>query len=82
MEVHAMSYSLYSPIKVTMELVDPDGQSVQVEKSEPVYQGESGFVDYDTALVAKDLPDGDYYLSQTTSGQASTSRARQVLAQE
>ena len=66
-EVHAMGYSLYSPIHPSVYLIDSDGRSVDTERNEYVYNGNSGYVNYDSSLVASDLPSGDYYIKISAS---------------
>jgi hypothetical protein len=61
-EVHAVSYGLYSPAHVSLSLLDGDGETVPAQVSDPVYAGDSGYVNYDTALVADGLPPGNYTL--------------------
>jgi hypothetical protein len=62
LEIHALSYTLYSPVHASLELYDSYGNAVQATRAENIYQGESGYVNYDSALVADDLPEGDYEL--------------------
>lgn len=59
-EIHALAYSLYSPVHPTIELVDSSGTPVDAEIYDHSYEGDSGFVNYDSYLRARDLPPGDY----------------------
>mgnify|MGYP000720876703 CR=1 FL=1 len=64
-EVHALSYSLYSPIEPVVALLDSSGQVVASQKADNIYTGSSGYVNYDSALIASDLPPGDYTVRVT-----------------
>jgi hypothetical protein len=67
LEIRVLSYSLYSPVSVSIELLDSKGQPVsgaQVES--PVYTGDSGYVNYDSSLVAHGLALGDYMIALTS----------------
>ncbi|HUP57718.1 MAG TPA: carboxypeptidase regulatory-like domain-containing protein [Bdellovibrionota bacterium] len=66
LEIHALSYSVYSPIHAELSLVDSAGNPVSAQISDRVYTGDSGYVNYDTELVA-DLPRGDYVLRVSVS---------------
>lgn len=61
-EIHAMAYSLYSPIHPSLSLVDGAGREFSAQKIDRIYQGNSGFTNYDSALIADGLPLGDYYV--------------------
>ena len=63
LEVHALAYSLYSPLHPSLELMDANGNPVSAQISDVIFVGDSGFVNYDSALIADDLPAGDYYIS-------------------
>lgn len=65
LEIKALSYSLYSPVQPTLRLLDKSGAVVSTRAIDAVYRGESGFVNYDSALVAESLPRGDYVLQVT-----------------
>jgi len=65
-EIHALSYSLYSPARPILSLLDTNGKSVSVTTLENVYQGDSGFVNFDSAIYADSLPLGNYYLKITS----------------
>jgi hypothetical protein len=67
LEIHALSYSLYSPVKVSLALLDASGSVVQARADGPVYVSESGFVNYDAAIRA-DVPPGDYFLRVAADG--------------
>lgn len=61
LEVRALAYSLYSPIRAKVRLLNSLGVEVSnVEVADSVYVGSSGFVNYDSALIASDLPSDDY----------------------
>ncbi|OFZ19900.1 MAG: hypothetical protein A2X94_14685 [Bdellovibrionales bacterium GWB1_55_8] len=62
LELHALSYTLYSPIRPLLSLYDSFGEPVDARIVDKVYVGESGFTNYDAAIVAEQLPLGDYYL--------------------
>lgn len=63
LEVRALSYSLYSPISLAVTLLDSTGQPVSgAEVQSPVYTGDSGYENYDTAVVADGLAPGDYWI--------------------
>lgn len=62
LEIHALSYSLYSPVAVTLSLLDLSGREVPARVSNTVYEGDSGYVNYDAAIVADSLPRGEYIL--------------------
>ena len=61
-EIHVLSYSLYSPLGASLRLLRSDGSTVETVTSDRVYTGDSGFSNFDTALVADDLKYGDYFL--------------------
>ncbi|MBI2711524.1 MAG: carboxypeptidase regulatory-like domain-containing protein [Bdellovibrio sp.] len=61
-EIHALSYSLYSPIHLSLSILDANGNPVSATLQDPVYQGTSGYQDFDSTLTAEDLPPGDYWL--------------------
>jgi hypothetical protein len=61
-EIHAVSYSLYSPIHPSLTLISTDGNDIHPQVSDPVYRGDSGYINYDTSLIAENLPPGDYIL--------------------
>ncbi len=61
-EIHAMSYSLYSPLHPSLSLLTPNGSSVDTEVFDPIYRGDSGYINYDSAITAEELPYGDYLL--------------------
>lgn len=62
LEIHAISYSLYSPIHPIISLIDSSGNPVPAQISEQVYQGDSGYVNYDSALVVDGLSGEDLSL--------------------
>jgi hypothetical protein len=61
-EASALGFSLYSPVKLSLRLLNEAGIEVRSERFEPVFQGDSGFNNYDARLVASGLPWGDYLL--------------------
>jgi hypothetical protein len=62
-EVHGLSYSLYSPVSPTLTLLDSGGNEVTSARSDQqVYVGDSGYVNYDAQLIAEGLAAGDYVL--------------------
>ena len=61
-EIHALSYSLYSPIRPELELLDATGNSISARTDAHAYVSpDSGYVNYDSKLAA-DLPMGDYWV--------------------
>lgn len=62
LEIRILSYSLYSPTRATVSLTDAYGNDVYAQVFDRVYAGESGYVNFDTAVIADNLPLGDYYL--------------------
>lgn len=64
LEVSVMTYSLYSPVVARLELQDLYGNAVmQADEEVPAYKvDETDFSIWDTRLVARDLPRGDYLL--------------------
>ena len=64
LEIHAVGYSLYSPVHVSLELLNAGGAPVEgATISDDVYVGDSGYINYDSSVVADDLPSGDYVIS-------------------
>jgi hypothetical protein len=61
--LRGMSYSLYSPIQVEMQLTDSSGNGVNLVSDPQSYVGDSGYVNYDSVLEADELPMGDYTLT-------------------
>jgi hypothetical protein len=61
-EIHALAYSLYSPVHPTLELTDVSGNRVDAQVFDRAYESDSGFVNYDSYLRAQNLPPGDYYV--------------------
>ncbi|MCM2323208.1 MAG: carboxypeptidase regulatory-like domain-containing protein [Oligoflexia bacterium] len=62
LELHVLSYSLYSPVRPVVSLVSADGLPVEAPVQHAVYEGASGFVNMDAAIRAENLPPGDYIL--------------------
>lgn len=62
LDVHALAYSLYSPLRVSLSLLSTEGATVASEIQNPIYRGDSGYINYDSSLTAQDLPFGDYWL--------------------
>jgi hypothetical protein len=67
LEVHGLAYSLYSPVHATLSLTDSAGNTVYTQSYDHVYQGDSGYVDYDSELIADGLPAGNYVLHVSAS---------------
>lgn len=65
-EVRAMGYSLYSPVHAVVSLLDSRGSPVPAQRATSVYSGVSGYVNYDSAVVAENLPPGDYWVRVTS----------------
>lgn len=59
-EIHALAYSLYSPIKTELALLDSTGHVVASESADSVYVGTSGYKNHDSMVLATGLPLGDY----------------------
>jgi len=66
-EIHAMGYSLYSPVHTKLELLDSAGNPVSIQSIDQVYTGTSGYVNYDSMLSGSALPRGDYLLKVSSS---------------
>ena len=66
-EIHALSYSIYSPIHPDVTLLDSTGLTVVSFGSPDAYEGDSGYINWDTTLTVTGLPLGDYYLRVVTS---------------
>lgn len=63
LDLRTISYSIYSPLRARATLYDAQGTPVAgVQVRDTVYQGESGYVNYDTQIVASNLAPGRYYL--------------------
>lgn len=62
LEVHALGFSLFSPVRSVVSLVDSKGVLVSAQYDDKVYTGDSGFVNYDSMLLATGLPEDIYYL--------------------
>jgi hypothetical protein len=61
-EIKGLSFSLYSPVRANLALVNERGGTVPTRSIERAYVGDSGFTDFDTLLVAENLPPGNYLL--------------------
>jgi len=72
-EIHVLSYSLYSPVRPHLQLLSANGAAVPASVQDVVYQGASGFVNYDTSLTAQGLAGGDYLIQ--VSGESMSSNA-------
>jgi hypothetical protein len=66
LEIHALSYSLFSPIHADLALLDSAG-NVVFKATPSVYLGDSGYVNFDTAINANGLAEGDYTVRLTAS---------------
>jgi hypothetical protein len=62
LEVHALGYSLYSPVDPKITILDSFGNEVALINEDNVYPGTSGFMNYDAVSIASDLPVGDYLI--------------------
>ncbi|MFZ9596618.1 MAG: matrixin family metalloprotease [Bdellovibrionia bacterium] len=63
---HALSYSLYSPLQVSLQLQTAEHAEIATPRNEPVFQeSESGFQDQDTRLQTEPLEKGDYFVHLT-----------------
>ncbi|HAR43039.1 MAG TPA: hypothetical protein DCS07_10495 [Bdellovibrionales bacterium] len=56
---------MYSPIRTELKLENSYGQEVASRISHPVYEGDSGFANFDAFLTAELPEPGDYFLSVT-----------------
>lgn len=65
-EVHALSYSLYSPVEVSLALLDSRGNPVAGADSSN-FLGFSGYVNYDSELKASGLDENEDYILQVQS---------------
>ena len=65
LEIHALGYSLYSPIQLSLTLLGADGRAVVAQSASPVFSASSGYQNYDGSLTVNDLPAGDYTLAVT-----------------
>ncbi len=64
LEIHVLGYSLFSPVETRVQLLDSSGREVTYDALDPVYRSaDSGYVNHDSALLARGLPAGDYTLS-------------------
>ena len=66
LELFTLSYGLYSPIHPSLSLSKIDGTPVPAEIKDPVYVGDSGFMNQDSSLSVDHLPYGDYLLKIST----------------
>ncbi len=71
LEIHAVAYSLFSPLKTTLALYDSGGGRVAADTKDEVYNGDSGYTNFDSSLVADSLPPGDYYVRLDTASLSS-----------
>lgn len=66
LRVHALGYSLYSPVKPQLALLDDAGNAVTgggIATSNPVYSGDSGYQNFDAEIRATGLdPNRNYYV--------------------
>jgi hypothetical protein len=68
LELHALGFSLYSRARASVALFRANGTPVAATVADPVYEGDSGYVNHDSALVAEALPAGDYVARVTVAG--------------
>jgi hypothetical protein len=78
--IRALSYSLYSPAAFTMALFDSDGNPLDAQSDDESYVGDSGYINFDGSLVAKNLPEGDYSLTLTPRSLVETLYPAGILA--
>ena len=71
LELHVLDYSIYSPVHSKIELMDSAGNPVEAKIVDHVYSSESGYINFDSALVAEGLA-GDYTLKISGASLAST----------
>ncbi len=64
-EVSALGYSLYSFVRTQVDLLDSVGNEISTQTSDPVYESETGFKNYDSKLSITGLPIADYYVRVT-----------------
>ena len=62
LRIHALSYSLYSPLHVNLALKDEKNNEYPAEIKNPIQIAESGLINFDAEVSAKDLPQGRYFL--------------------
>ena len=64
--IHALGYSLYSPVKPVLALLDSNGNEIKdssVQVQNPVYSGDSGYQNFDGELLATGLdPARSYFV--------------------
>ena len=61
-----MAWSVFSAVRVRMDLLDSDGSVVRTLERAPLFLDETtGYRDLDGILIASDLPAGDYTLQLT-----------------
>lgn len=66
--LHALSHTLYSPIRVQVRLLDSFGNTVPSQVRQPVYSSETTFQNYDLLLTAEGLTPGSYVIRVTAQG--------------
>lgn len=62
LRIQSLSFSLYSPVHLSLSLYDSLGNPVSVTRLDPLYVGQSGYQNKDSLLIAENLPTGDYFL--------------------
>lgn len=82
LRIAGISYSLFSPVQLHFELLDIHGDEVSVQQANPVFYGDSGYINYDTLLIAKNLEEGNYYLKVSTSPVTFTKYPGGVLSRD
>lgn len=60
LEIHALGYSLYSPLHLSLQLLTENGDTVPSETSDPVYLGDSGFANRESKVSTGPLQLGNY----------------------
>lgn len=62
LKIHGLSYSLYSPLRIHLSLLDENKNPHPAQIKSPLQISDSGFTNFDTELAAEDLPLGRYFL--------------------
>jgi hypothetical protein len=63
LEIKALSYSLYSPMRTQLSLSDTRRNIINTRRLDRAFEGNSGFTDLDSSLSVQNLPLGDYVLA-------------------
>ena len=62
LKVHGLSYSLYSPLRIHLSLLDENKTKYPAQLKSPIQMSDSGFTNFDVELTAENLPQGRYFL--------------------